>query len=133
MFRLPHQSTIQSCPMHPLQNLLNLILLCEPCHKKCEKNRGDQKYEKKIKRLKKNIFRHFIGPTSYDVLLHTIEKRSVLTFPYADRTLLQLNLVELMQENPMSVGMGAKPSFSVYSITDQGKTWARELDLRWSP
>ncbi|KKW39614.1 MAG: hypothetical protein UY85_C0001G0013 [Candidatus Peribacteria bacterium GW2011_GWB1_54_5] len=110
----------------------NLIRLCRGCHDKCENHRGEARYERDIKRMKANLFRDFLGHTTYDLLLRAYEKESVLTFPYIARTLLQLGLGTLTQENPGTFGAAQdKPTFSVYSLTEQGKKWAGELNLSW--
>ena len=110
----------------------NLIYMCRKCHDICETRRGDDSYTKKQKRYKKYLFRDFIGPASYDVLLMAFGKGSVLTFPWTARILLDLELVKLEQDNAGHFGSAkAKPAFSVYDITEQGKEWIKELNLNW--
>lgn len=112
----------------------NLIRLCPVCHQKCEDHKGDAKYVREIKRLKARLFRNFLGHTTYDLLLRTFEKGSVTTFPFLTRTLIDLGLGRITQENPMSIGSAQdRPTFSVYSLTLQGRKWATELNLSWGP
>ena len=110
----------------------NLIRLCRPCHDICEENKDKIDYVRRIKRLKKHLFRQYIGPAAYDVLLHAHEKGPTLMFPCVVRTLIQLGLVDMLQKGPMNVGMAVKPNFNVYKITDLGAKWSTELDLSWS-
>ena len=110
----------------------NLIRLCKSCHSECNTQMNKTKLADDIKRLKKILFRQFIGPASYDLLLQMYEHESVLALPYTARTLLDLKLAEVEQENPGSFGSAkAKPTFTVYRLTEQGKEWARELNLSW--
>jgi hypothetical protein len=112
----------------------NLIRLCKACHEKCAQRKEDEHYKRDIKRLKAHLFRDFLGHTTYDLLLRAYEKGSVLTFPFTARTLLQLGLGTLTQANPMSVGAAHdRPTFSVYSLTEQGRKWVSELNLSWEP
>jgi len=117
---------------HSNSEYWNLIRLCCECHDRCEKYKGDSRYVRKVKRLKAHLFRDFLGHTTYDLLLRAYEKGSVLTFPFVARTLLQLGLGTLEQANPVTFGAAKdEPTFSVYSLTEQGKKWAGELNLSW--
>lgn len=107
----------------------NLICICQSCHDEINERKQDGHLERKIKQIKKDIFRRLIGSASYEVLLMASKHKIISTLPCLANILLKMSIVKVVQENPMTVGMADHPTISDYSITNKGRDIVDNLKL----
>ena len=107
----------------------NLIRICWKCHDKINKHKEDGKKLRKIKQIKKNLFRRFIGDASYQVLLMANHYKITSTLPCLAMSLLNLDLVKINKKNPLTVGTANHPTITDFSITQKGKEFIKQLNI----
>lgn len=107
----------------------NLIRICEQCHKEIN-SRQDGKRDRKIKQIKKYLFRSLIGTASYEVLLLAKRFKVTSTLPCLAASLLKLDFISIVQGNSMTVGVANHPTIGAYALTKRGKEIIEQLELR---
>jgi len=113
-----------------LSEYYNLIRICRVCHDDLTEHKEDSKRTRKVKQVKKDLFRNLIGSASYEVLLLASHHDITSTLPSLASTLLKLDLVSVKQENPFKVGLANHPTITDYAITDKGKKLVINLNLK---
>ncbi len=108
----------------------NLIRICNLCHDDITEHKADSKRTRKVKQVKKDLFRNLIGSASYEVLLLAYQHDITSTLPCLASTLLKLNLVSVKQENPFKVGLAYHPTITDYAISSRGKKLVTDLSLK---
>jgi len=107
----------------------NLIRICWSCHERINKQAEDGTKLRKIRQLKKDLFRRLVGDASYQVLLMANKHTVTSTIPCLAITLLKLGLVDVASANPMTIGTANHPTIMDFRITDQGKTFIGQLGM----
>ena len=107
----------------------NLIRICSDCHKVLEKNKEDGKRLRKVKQIKKDLFRRFIGDASYQVLLMANHYKVTSTLPCLAMSLLKLKLVKVNLNNPLTAGGANHPTITDFAITSEGKEFIKQLNI----
>ena len=107
----------------------NLIRICLPCHERIHRVKADGKKLRKIKQIKKDLFRKLIGDASYQVLLMANKHTITSTLPCLSVTLLKLGLVDVANPNPFTVGTAKHPTIMDFRITEQGKVFIEQLNM----
>ncbi|MGD0623942.1 MAG: HNH endonuclease signature motif containing protein [Thermodesulfobacteriota bacterium] len=107
----------------------NLIRICSPCHERINKEKEDGKKLRKIKQIKKDLFRKLIGDASYQVLLMANKHKITSTLPCLSVTLLNLGLIEVENPNPFTVGTANHATIMDFRITEQGKVFIERLNM----
>ena len=107
----------------------NLIRICWECHEDINEHREDGKKLRKIKQIKKDLFRKLIGDASYQVLLMANHYKVTSTLPCLAMSLLKLQLIEINSTNPLHVGGANHPTITDFAITPKGKEFIEELNL----
>jgi len=107
----------------------NLIRICRKCHDDITKNKEDGKRLRKIKQIKKDLFRRFIGDASFQVLLMANHHKVTSTLPCLAMSLLKLELVQINYNNPLTVGSAKHPTITDLKITSKGKEFIKELNI----
>jgi hypothetical protein len=107
----------------------NLIRICSPCHCRINEEREDGKKLRKVRQVKKDLFRRLIGDASYQVLLMANKFTITSTLPCLSVTLLKLGLVEVEHPNPFTVGTANHATIMDFQITAQGKVFIERLNI----
>lgn len=107
----------------------NLIRICWDCHENINKHKEDGKRLRKIKQVKKNLFRGFIGDSSYQVLLMANQYNITSTLPCLAMSLLKLELIKINMSNPMHIGSADHPTITDVSITDKGREFIQQMNI----
>lgn len=109
----------------------NLIRICKECHDEINKGQ-DGVRDKKIRQIKKDLFRRLIGSASLEVLLLADSQLDGVTstLPCLAIPLLKLDLISVEQENSIHVGVATHPTIGDYKIRERGKELVRELNLK---
>ncbi len=108
----------------------NLIRICDKCHKKNFMDKDDTKRDRKLRQIKKDLFRRVIGPASYEVLLLANEYERTVALPCLANSLLKLELICIFKKNVFSVGTAkGQSTFAEYKITEKGKELVLKLSL----
>lgn len=108
----------------------NLIRICWECHEDINKHKADGKRLRKIKQIKKDLFRRFIGDASYQVLLMANHYKVTSTLPCLAMSLLNLELIQINMKNPLHVGSANHPTITDFSITTKGREFIEQLNIR---
>lgn len=107
----------------------NLIRICLDCHEDTDKHKHDGKRLRRIKQIKKALFRRFIGDASYQVLLMANYYKITSTLPCLAMSLLKLDLVQVNFNNPLTVGGANHPTITDFTITSKGKEFIEKLNI----
>jgi len=107
----------------------NLIRICWDCHSDINDHKEDGKRLRKIKQIKKDLFRRFIGDASYQVLLMANHYQVTSTLPCLAMSLLKLELVKINFNNPFTVGGANHPTITDFAITSKGKEFIEQLNI----
>ena len=107
----------------------NLIRICWECHEITNKHKEDGNRLRKIKQIKKDLFRRFIGDASYQVLLMANHYGVTSTLPCIAMSLLKLELVRVNFNNPFTAGGAKHPTITDYEITQKGKEFIKQLNI----
>jgi hypothetical protein len=107
----------------------NLIRLCDSCHDELTKNKNDGTRERKVRQVKQDLFRRLIGDASYNVLLIANKYGITGAFPALALSLLRLELVSLMDNNPLTVGNCKHATIIDLTITDRGRELIKQLRI----
>lgn len=107
----------------------NLIRICWKCHEKNNKHKEDGKRRRKIKQVKKDLFRRLIGDASYQVLLMANHNKVTSTLPCLAMTLLKLELVQISSANPFHIGTANHPTITDFAITPKGEEFIKQLNI----
>lgn len=108
----------------------NLIRICQRCHDQINNSKQDGKRDRKIRQVKKHLFRGLIGPASHEVLLLAYKYKITSTLPCLANSLLKLELISVVQQNSITVGIAEHPTIGDYKITDEGKNLVEQLGLQ---
>ena len=107
----------------------NLIRLCRSCHEQLTKYRQDGIRERRVRQVKKDLFRHLIGDSSYQVLVMANAYGITSTLPSLGMSLLRLGFVKVKHSNPMTVGTAKHSTIVDLEITDAGREIIRQLNI----
>ena len=107
----------------------NLIRICYTCHDTINKEKEDGKKERKIKQIKKDLFRRLVGDASYQVLLMANKHEITSTLPCLAVTLLKMGLVDIANRNPMTVGIAKHATIMDFRVTGRGKEFIERLNM----
>ena len=107
----------------------NLIRLCRPCHEELTKFRQDGTRERRVRQVKKDLFRHLVGDASFQVLIMANGYGVSSTLPSLAMSLLRLDLVRVKHSNPMTVGTAKHSTIVDLEITDAGREIIRQLNI----
>ena len=107
----------------------NLIRICWECHEDINKHKEDGKRLRRVKQIKKYLFRRFIGDASYQVLLMANHYKVTSTFPCLAMSLLELELIRIESNNSMHVGSANHPTITDFSITAKGREFIQQLNI----
>lgn len=107
----------------------NVIRICKKCHDDINNHKGDGKRLRKIKQIKKDLFRKLIGDASYQVLLMANYYKETSTLPCLAMSLLKLELVKISSNNPLHVGGASHPTITDFAITPKGKEFIEQLNI----
>ena len=107
----------------------NLIRICWKCHENINNHKEDGKRLRKIKQIKKDLFRRFIGDASYQVLLMANHYKATSTLPCLAMSLLKLELVQITLKNPLHVGSANHPTITDFAITPKGIEFIKHLNI----
>jgi hypothetical protein len=107
----------------------NLIRICWDCHEDLNSHKEDGKRLRKIKQIKKDLFRRFIGDASYQVLLMASHYKVTSTLPCLAMSLLKLELVQIHLCNPFTAGGANHPTITDFAITPKGKEFIKQLNI----
>lgn len=107
----------------------NLIRICWPCHERINEEAEDGTKQRKIKQLKKDLFRKLVGDASYQVLLMAKKHTVTSTLPCLAITLLKLSLVCVESSNPMTIGTAPHATIVDLRITKQGREFVEQLGM----
>lgn len=107
----------------------NLLRICIECHQDLEKNKEDGKRLRKVKQIKKDLFRRFIGDASYQVLLMANHYEITSTLPCLAMSLLKLELVKVNLSNPFTAGGASHPTITDFAITSKGRDFIKQLNI----
>ena len=108
----------------------NLIRICQDCHNDLSKNKTAGTRERRVKLVKRSLFRKYFGPLSVCVLKNAGSNKYglVTIMPVATRELCERGFLILNQANVYTVGPSTcGPTLSVYKITEEGKKILKEL------
>jgi len=114
---------------HFVSEYWNLIRLCRACHDELTKYRQDGTRERRVRQVKKDLFRHLIGDSSYQVLIMANGYGVTSTLPSLAISLLRLGFVEVKHSNPMTVGTAKHSTIIDLGITDAGREIIRQLNI----
>ena len=107
----------------------NLIRLCRSCHEELTKYRQDGTRERRVRQVKKDLFRHLIGDSSYQVLIMANGYGITSTLPSLAISLLRLEFVKVKNSNPMTVGTAKHSTIVDLEITDAGREIIQQLNI----
>lgn len=107
----------------------NLIRLCRPCHDDLTKFRQDGARERRVRQVKKDLFRHLVGDASFQVLIMANEYGVTSTLPSLAMSLLRLELVRVKRSNPMTVGVAKHSTIVDVEIVDAGREIIEQLKI----
>ena len=107
----------------------NLIKICTTCHNNINDAKDDGKRDRKIRQVKKDLFRHLIGTASYEVLLLANQNKITSSMPCLGAPLIKMELLAVTQENAFTAGKASHPTISDYKITEKGKELIKQLCL----
>ena len=108
----------------------NLIRICKVCHKDINTNKGDGKRDRKLKLIKRDLFRRYVGPASLEVLLLAYKHDVTSSLPCLANPLIRLNLIRIELENTFTTGTAKHFTLSDYKITKEGKELVDKLRLQ---
>jgi len=108
----------------------NLIRLCKGCHEDITKNKGDCGRDRKIKQIKKDLFRRLIGSASLEVLLLASKHKSTTTLPCLANILQKMDLIDVSNENVFSVGNAGHSTIAEYRINKSGVELLQRLNIK---
>lgn len=107
----------------------NLIRLCRSCHDELTKFRQDGTRERRVRQVKKDLFRHLIGDSSYQVLVMANVHGVTSTLPSLAMSLLRLGFVKLKHTNPLTVGTAKHSTIVDVEITVAGREIIKQLNI----
>ena len=107
----------------------NLIRICKICHGDLTKHRQDGHRERKVRQIKKDLFRRLVGDASYQVLIMANKYGITGTLPALGISLLRLELVTVKYSNPFSVGSAKHPTITDFEITPKGRAFMEQLKI----
>lgn len=107
----------------------NLIRLCRACHDDLTKYKQDGTRERRVRQVKKDLFRSFVGDASYQALIMANAYGTTSTLPSLGMSLLRLELVCVKNRNPLTVGVAPHPTITDFEITDNGRELIKQLNI----
>ena len=93
------------------------------------KNRQEGRRERKVRQIKKDLFRRLIGDASYQVLIMANKYGITGTLPSLGMSLLHLGLVTIKYSNPLSVGSAKHPTITDFEITPKGREFIERIKI----
>jgi len=113
-----------------ISEYFNLIRICVNCHNDLTNHKEDTKRTRKVRQVKKDLFRNLIGSASYEVLLLAFHYDVTSSLPCLAQQLLKLDLIAIKQDNPFKVGLANHPTITDYTITEMGTKLVNDLNLK---
>jgi len=107
----------------------NLIRICEECHEENEKNKNDGNRDRKLKQMKRDLFRRRIGPTAYDLLSMARKYKITSTLNSIAEPIRELGYVSIVKQNAIKVGSASHPTICDCQLTPEGEVLVRELNI----
>ncbi len=108
----------------------NLIRICQTCHDDLTANRNDGIRERKVKQVKRNLFRVYYGPEAYKTLIIAYENKKVTATPINALELIRDDYLKMHKKNVMTIGPATNIStFDTYEITANGKMIVEMLKM----
>ena len=108
----------------------NLIRICRECHDDLTENKQDGVREKRVKEVKKQLFRTHFGPDACNALVLAAENDKVTCSPVTALMLVRRVYVKMFRENILTVGPATNVStFDIYEITPAGQVVVERLRL----
>jgi len=107
----------------------NLIRICKTCHEEINKNKEDGIRDRKIKQIKKDLFRKLVGTASYEVLLLANGSRTTTSLPCLANPLIKLSLIKETGSG-IHCCRSSHPTIMGYKITEKGKELIQKLNLK---
>ena len=107
----------------------NLIRLCRACHDDLTKFREDGTRERRVRQIKKDLFRRLVGDASYQVLVMANALGTTSTLPALGISLIRLEFVRVKNSNPLTVGTAKHATIVDLEITDAGREIVRQLNI----
>ena len=109
----------------------NLIRICQICHADLTKHRNDGIRERRIRLVKRKLFRDYYGPEACKALVLAYDNKKVTATPITALELLQEEYVRISKKNVFTVGAATNIStFDTYEITAGGKEIVEQLGLQ---
>lgn len=108
----------------------NLIRLCQSCHNDLTENRNDGVRERRVKLVKRQLFRNYYGPEAYKTLQLAYENNLVTATPINALELVRRGFLRMSQQNILTVGPATNIStFDTYAVTTEGRNLVEKLGL----
>lgn len=108
----------------------NLIRICRNCHDDLTKYKTDGVRLKRVKLVKRKLFRDYFGPEAYKALLLAYEHKLVTATPINALELVRRGYLQMHAENVLTVGPATNIStFDTYRITPEGREIVEKLGL----
>ena len=108
----------------------NLIRICQTCHDDLSDNRNDGVRERRVKLVKRKLFRDYFGPEAFKTLLLAYDNNEVTVTPINALELMAHDYLTISQKNVLTVGRATNIStFDTYRITNDGKVIVESLGL----
>ncbi|PIR21048.1 MAG: hypothetical protein COV45_02650 [Deltaproteobacteria bacterium CG11_big_fil_rev_8_21_14_0_20_47_16] len=108
----------------------NLIKICENCHADLTKHKADGVRLRRIKLVKKKLFRDHFGPEAYKTLKLAYENKLVTATPINAIELVEDGYLIIHTKNVLTAGPATNIStFDTYSITDIGRDIVEKLSI----
>lgn len=105
----------------------NLVLLCSDCHDDLSKHRTDGTRGRRVRLVKRRLFRSYFGPTAVNAMRLAWENSVVVASPVDAVDLCVWGFMRIKRRNVMSVGpVTGVSTFDAYELTPEGRTvWER--------
>jgi len=109
----------------------NLIRICETCHDDLTEHRHDGKRERRVKLIKRSVFRNYYGPEAYKALILAYENTEVTATPITALELVDDGYLSMSYQNVLTVGPATNVStFDTYKITTDGKDIVEKFGIQ---
>ena len=108
----------------------NLIRICQPCHDDLTKHKNDGTRERRVRLVKRKLFREYFGPEACKALVLAAKNGQITATPINALELLEEGYLSIHTRNVLTVGPATNIStFDTYSITEPGSKIVEKLGL----
>jgi hypothetical protein len=102
-----------------------------PCHDDLTEHRNDGTRERRVKLVKRKLFRDYYGPEAYKALLIAYDNKKVTATPINALELVEDKYLKMSKKNVMTIGGATNLStFDTYEITPAGIEIVEKLGLQ---